>query len=173
MASRLDTAANVATILLCCIGAAMLFMRLQEARTAPMSQTPPAPYKTGEAIAGAVGAVDFTKATGTVVLFLRSTCHYCTESMPFYRRLVEAAHAKGSKVKLAAVSFEAVSVTRKYLEQHQVGIDDVHTLSTGSTRLNGTPTLLLLDRRGIVQMTMIGKLPPDREDAVLAKIGAM
>jgi thioredoxin-related protein len=149
----------------------MLLMRYNNDRQAPIDAAA-APYRTGEP-AAELAAVDFTKTTHTIVLFVNSTCHYCTESMPFYRRLQEAVKARGPKIRIAVVSFEKVPVTRNYLQQHQISTDEIYELPRSVTRLNATPTLLLVDRGGAVKLSVVGALPPDREDELLDAVSAL
>src|SRR5262249_16893252 len=73
--------------------------------------------------AEAIPGVSFGDGKSTLVLYVRSTCHFCTDSMPFYKRLNN--HLRGKSVKLIAVSDEDASVTRAYLAGHGVVADQV------------------------------------------------
>jgi hypothetical protein len=170
MATRLDTASNIATILLACVGVTMLVMRFTQP-AAPARPGMPEPYKTGEQLKG-ISTIDFTKASTTVVLYVRSTCHFCTESMPFYQKLKDAIDSRKTKVQMAVVSFEPLPVTRGYLQQHaiQLGEEEIFQLKEGETRLSGTPTILLVDQKGVVKSSMMGKLPPEKESQLLATL---
>lgn len=54
----------------------------------------PEPFKVGEQ-AEALPGVGYADAKISVIVYLRSTCQYCTRSMPFYRRLSDKRHDSG------------------------------------------------------------------------------
>jgi hypothetical protein len=77
---------------------------------------------------------------GTLVLWLRTTCRFCTESMPFYTELV----ALSRRARIVAVGDEPAAVLRTYLEGNGVVVDAVLTVPVGTVRLAGTPTLVFV-----------------------------
>src|SRR5215510_16264476 len=52
--------------------------------------------------------VDWSRSDKNLVLMLSNTCHYCTESAPFYKRLVEA-RAQQNTFRMTAVLPQPVS----------------------------------------------------------------
>jgi hypothetical protein len=101
-----------------------------------------------------------------LVIHLRSDCKYCTESMPFYRRLVQAT----SRLPVIAVGYEQRDVLVAYLQQHGLLADHVITLRAGSLRTGGTPTLILIDSTRTASAIWRGYLTDSEEMAVAAAI---
>jgi hypothetical protein len=62
-------------------------------------------------------------ARQTLVIVTSSTCHFCSSSMPFYRRLSRAAQGAGTRV--VAVTVEDPTINRAYLLSNNVRFDNV------------------------------------------------
>lgn len=69
------------------------------------------------------GPLGLSVADQTLLLFLRSTCVYCTASMPFYARVSEERQRSEASLRLVAVSSEPQPVLDAYLKQHGVAVD--------------------------------------------------
>ena len=104
----------------------------------------------------------------SLVLYLSTKCRYCTESAPFYKRLLKEINAKG--ISVVAVLPQSVEESREYLKEHGVQIDAVKQSSLQSIGVRSTPTLLLTNASGIVTDSWVGKLRPDREEQVISKL---
>ena len=87
--------------------------------------------------------------------------------MPFYRRLVESITTDGN-VRMVAVSGESNDVVGKYLKEHELR---VHRLVTFRGRLMPTPTILVVDRKGLVRGAWLGQLNEDSEREVFRAAG--
>lgn len=111
--------------------------------------------------------IDWSKANQTVLLVLSERCHYCTDSAPFYRRLVERA-GEGSRV-IAALP-EDLSTSKAYLNRLGVSVDDVLQVNPSSLGTRATPTLLLVDNSGLVKEVWVGQLSPEKEREVLSRL---
>jgi len=109
---------------------------------------------------------DWSKSNKTLLLVLQKDCHFCTESAPFYRTLV--ASISGKPVKLLAVLPQEESVGREYLHSMGVQIEDVRQGSLGSLNVRGTPTVVLINDKGKVIKSWVGKLSTEREKEVLS-----
>jgi len=113
--------------------------------------------------------VDWAKSNRTLLLVLQSGCHFCSESASFYQRLVrETAQASG--VHLVAVLPQDVAEGTKYLNSLGVSIQDVRQAQLDSLRVEGTPTLILVDDKGVVTKSWVGKLSGDSEAEVLDQL---
>jgi hypothetical protein len=113
--------------------------------------------------------VDWAKSNRTLLLVLQSGCHFCTESAPFYQRLArETAQASG--VHLVAVLPQDVTEGTKYLNSLGVPILDVRQAQLDSLGVEGTPTLILIDGKGVVTKSWVGKLSGDKEAEVLSQL---
>ena len=99
----------------------------------------------------------------TLVMYLRSSCGYCTESMPFYRALT-GIRKSTSGLRLVVASIDPVDVSKEYLQAHKVEVDSVVVTTP---RGIPTPTLVLVDQSGAVRDVWVGKQPIDRERNIL------
>lgn len=122
-------------------------------------------YNEGQAFPQIPGLTT-TRDKPTLLLFVKSTCKYCTESLPFYARIIQGQRA-GWAVEIAAVTQEPAEQCRAYLVSGGLAIDKVLTVAGTDVRLRGTPTLVLLSPKGTVIKIWEGKLSPDREEEVV------
>ena len=136
MSSRLERAANIATIVTCvmiCVALGTLLLRNRE----PQRSGP----ATGEEILAQVKGVNFGSAEATVVFVVRSTCQYCTESLPFYRSLVDRRNSKSASVRFVAVSAEPTDVVSRYLLNGGVKFDQLVEIRPPNGLRVYTPTV--------------------------------
>jgi hypothetical protein len=59
---------------------------------------------------------------------------------------------------------------REYLDRHEIKVDEVRSDSLRSIGVTGTPTILLVNENGVVSNYWRGKLSPEKEAEVLAKL---
>jgi 2-keto-3-deoxy-6-phosphogluconate aldolase len=85
---------------------------------------------------------------------------------PAYQRLV-----KEGGVRLIAVVPQDAAEGRAYLDRLNVPIGDIRQMPLGAIGVEGTPTLMLVDDKGVVLNSWVGKLPTSTEAEVLSKIG--
>jgi thiol-disulfide isomerase/thioredoxin len=110
--------------------------------------------------------INWTENGYTLLLAISSTCHFCSESAPFYQRLSE----QRRNFQFIAVSHETVGESQKYLNQLSVSVDKVMQVPFESLGIRGTPTLMLVDNNGIVTDVWVGKLASGDEDAVMSRL---
>jgi thiol-disulfide isomerase/thioredoxin len=111
--------------------------------------------------------IDWSKSARTVVLALSTTCHFCSESAPFYQKLQQQ---KPNSVRLVAVLPEPVEDGRNYLNKLGVSVSDIVQSSLASVGVSGTPTLLLIDNQGSITDSWVGKLSDSEAAKVIAQI---
>jgi hypothetical protein len=143
-------------ILLTCALVAIAIVRRGDLLPRGSGQGRLEPFKVGDAAEKLPGA-DYSEASVSLVFYLRTTCAYCTSSMPFYRVLGEAA-AKRGDTRLLAVSSEARDALAVYLAHHALRVDRVVQFSG---RPLPTSTVLAVDRAGVVRAVWMGQ-PDDR-----------
>jgi len=107
--------------------------------------------------------VDWKQSNQTLVLAVSSTCHFCSESAPFYKTL---ASNKGD-TRIVAVLPQSIEEGRKYLAKLGVMVDDVKHLPLEQIGVSGTPSVILVDNSGVVKNFWLGKLTADKERTVL------
>ena len=98
--ATLDTVANIAIIIVCAI-AAFILIRNHFFNPNQAGGPRPPEIKAGETYA-ALGQLVPSGAERALVVAVSPTCHFCEESMPFYKRLVDERNQKGSNVKVIA-----------------------------------------------------------------------
>jgi hypothetical protein len=113
--------------------------------------------------------VDWTKSRQTLLLVLSRDCHFCSESAPFYRRLVRET-AEWRDVRLMVVIPQEINEGKRYLNDLGVSIDQIRQAPLSLIGVTGTPTLILVNESGLVTAAWVGQLPPDRESEVLTKL---
>lgn len=117
-----------------------------------------------------IPTVDFGSADRTVLVAIDPSCIHCTNSMPFYSKLVAQTARAKRNVRVVFAARHAADATRTYLERHGVRPDSVvPTPLTLSIR--GTPTLLVIDASGKVLGGWFGRLNPEQEEMVLTMVG--
>jgi thioredoxin-related protein len=109
------------------------------------------------------------QATGKNLVFaISTTCHFCTESAPFYRKLIE--QCKQQHVHTVAVLPQTPAEAQAYLSGEGVTVDEIRQSPLSDLDVSGTPTLVLVDHAGIVKDVWVGKLPSTKENEVVTTL---
>ena len=125
----------------------------QRGRLAVGSKLPPLP------------GVSYASRPLTLVLFQRSTCQFCTQSMPLYASLAQTIDR--NRIQFVSASPEDKSVSERYLQQHNVSLDAIVQLDAAvSYPIEGTPTMVLVDKDGTVRHSWVGLLDAQSEKDV-------
>jgi peroxiredoxin len=106
--------------------------------------------------------VDWERNQKSLVFFLQKGCHYCASSAPFYRQLI--ADATNKNVKSLAILPNSADDARQYLQSLELPIENLQTGSLASYKINGTPTVLFVDRHGIVRSVWFGAAPEQEKE---------
>lgn len=172
---KLEVAANLSIItaaaLLCVVLMKSYVIQTPVSR-APVRQSAENPagarrgIKRGDAVA--LPGIDWRKNGKTLLVVLSTTCHFCTQSGPFYQRLVK----EHGDARLVALVPQTADEGQSYLKRLKVDIDDVRQASLERLGVSGTPTLVFVDANGVVADAWVGALTPDNEEAVMSRLGA-
>ena len=170
--SPLDTLANVAIILVCAI-AAFVLVRNQFFPPRPPGAPPQA--EKGEQYAQ-LKAVVPAGASRALVVAVQPGCHFCNDSLPFYKTLIDQRNQQSSQVKIVA----AVPTTPKPEDGQKLAEEESQKFATAgakpdgmvnldfsAVKVPGTPTLMLVDNNGKVLNVWVGKLDAGGEKEVL------
>lgn len=163
---------NGAVLVVCLIlGTSATIQIVDRVRPQPdaVSGTGARTYQAGDVLP-ALKDYSYSNAEATLVLAVRSTCGFCTQSMPFYGRLIDDVKRANRKIKIVAVSTDSTVVLQRYFESHGIALESLRTVSAGYLRIVGTPTILLADSSGVVKTVWIGLLDPAQEAAVLSVV---
>ena len=152
--------------------AIILAVAVIQYRKAPQQTKPPPPVsfaalRVGERVL--LVGVDWSKNERTLLMALSDQCHFCSASSPFYQRLTKEMSAQ-ENIGLIAVFPQSANEARKYLNTLGVSIADVRQSSFDALGVIATPTLVLVNKEGIVINTWRGQLPPSKEDEVLNEL---
>jgi thiol-disulfide isomerase/thioredoxin len=160
MTKKLDILTNIAIVIVALIASAVLVKNYLLSKP---EQGVPLQIAVGEKLS--LTDVDWKGNRNTLVLALTPGCDSCSESAPFYRRL--SAELPVQRVHLTAVLPASVEESREYLRSLKVEIGDVRQGSFQSLKVEGTPTLILVDEEGVVRNVWLGRFPPDKEQQVI------
>jgi len=164
---KIQTISNLAIIIVALLFGTVLVYRL----LLPTSQKPAA-VETEEIKIGTklpLADVDWSKSEKNLVLVLSTSCHFCSESTPFYQKLAQLKTGRGD-VRLIAALPQSIDEAQRYLSEHHLSVDEVRQTSLNTINVRGTPTLVLVDRNGAVVQTWRGKLPPEKEAEAVATL---
>lgn len=165
---KVELLANIAIIIVAILLASVLIKSYlwtpnsiaNNSRTATASQQ----IEIGEKIN--LSGIDWQKNGKTLLFALSTTCHFCTESAPFYQRLAK----EHGDTQLVVLVPQSVDEGRQYLKKLGVTIDDVRQIPPNSLEVHGTPALLLVNSKGIVENLWLGKLQADQENEVFSRL---
>jgi hypothetical protein len=152
MKEKLEVVTNLVLIALACV---VGFHFLQARRTP--ENPPPISPKVGDQLAR-LPAYDWKAHEHTLVLALRNGCRFCEESIPFYRRLAELEKSNHIDAHLIAVFPDDPAAVRQLLETQRLAVEAFPGIELTQLKVDGTPTLILVDRQGRVSKVWIGEL---------------
>jgi thioredoxin-related protein len=109
--------------------------------------------------------VNWSQQPKTLILALQTGCHFCNDSAPFYKRVIETVRNKN--IKLIAIFPTEVEESAAHLKELGLNGMEVKRSSLSSLQVSGTPTLILINDKGEITNYWVGKLPPDKETEVI------
>lgn len=163
---KIGIAANVATVILVVL-AGTLLVRGNLISGRHKASVPSPSVQIGADMKHLPIGVNWSANGRTLLLGLQTTCPYCTESAPFFRKLTAAAVGKTRTV---AVLPQSTDAARRYLDGLGVHVDEIKQASLSGIGVSHTPTLVLVDSSGIVRRAWTGELPSEDEADVLSAV---
>lgn len=159
---RLSIITNIVVIVVDVVAISLLAVRY----TASSSDLPKA-LRPGETIP-TLQILDIKEQSQTLLLFVKNGCHFCDDSMPFYRRLNDVTRAPGSTTRFVALFPDSNDAAQKVLDMYSiVGINFSGGIKFDEFSVSGTPTLILVDRNARIKRTWVGQLNGAEEQVVL------
>src|SRR5262245_34064037 len=167
LAKGIETTSHIAIVLVAVIIGAVLIKNHLMPSTSKPNPAPASnePSMVGKAIT--LPDVDWKKTDQTLVLALSVGCRYCSESADFYKEL--ARKRKGT-TRLVAVLPQPLEASKKYLGDLGINVDEIRQAAVNSIGVRGTPTLLLVNKDGVVTSAWVGKLQTEKEREVMARL---
>ena len=163
---RAELLANIAIVIVAIILGVVLVKRFIMDSNEPPN---PAAAQLARAERVPLEGIEWDKSKYTMLLVLQKGCRYCTESAPFYQRLISET-ANRSDMKLIALLPDSVADGKQYLNEIGVNISDIRQVSPRKIKVGVTPTLILVDASGVVVDVWRGKLTPETESQVLSTL---
>jgi hypothetical protein len=117
-----------------------------------------------------IPTLDYRSNKKTLLIALDTNCHFCKESLPFYRKLLEANVSSQKVLRIVAIFPNAADDVAKYIRENDLSIDTIPGVPLNSLGLSGTPSLLLLNQKGEVKDFWIGKLPSTETDELIRSL---
>lgn len=158
----LNAVANVALIIGVVIASAELLHRRTEAARPEPTQIP---KLVGSRLA--ISGVRFSETRNSLVIVMSTSCHFCKDSLPFYRRLSEQTDRP---FELVTILPQSVTESSDYLDKAGIKAEKVISANLGPMGIWATPTLLLVDRGGTIKDVWVGRLDQGGERSVLTKL---
>jgi hypothetical protein len=163
----LERIGQLAFIVMCVVVSAVGIQRLRASPSPAAAR--PAPMEPGMKVE-LHKALRSERARGSLVLALSTNCQYCTASMPFYGTLAALDVVRDGRIHLSAVSLQPEEQMRAYLDTHAVPVPSVVLFRDSGLVIQGTPTLVLVDRSGTVVNSWSGQLRPAEEEALVREV---
>jgi peroxiredoxin len=157
---RLEAATNIVIV---CVALLAGYVLIRD----HMPRSLPPQVKVGERLK--IAGVDWSTHRQTLVFALQTGCRYCAESAQFYSDAVTKLRA--ANVHSLAILPQPIAESAVYFKHLNVQIEDVRQGSLGDLKVRATPTLMLVDRSGMIKNVWVGRLSPDGENDVLRAAG--
>jgi thioredoxin-related protein len=163
---RLESLANLAIIV---VAVLLCFVLIKSYLLPDHSKDAARDWRVPAGARVSLPGVDWSGNDQTLLVVLQKGCHFCSESAPFYQRLVRETAGRGN-IHLVALLPQAPDESRKYLDDLGVAIEDIKQGELDSVGVRGTPTLILINNQGAVMTSWVGKLSADGEAEVLRRL---
>ncbi|MDP2998630.1 MAG: hypothetical protein Q8N47_14180 [Bryobacterales bacterium] len=108
--------------------------------------------------------VGYDRANMSVLVFLSGKCIACTESQADYVQLLEAAERSEGRVRIIAVLRESV----QSIEGFNARLPSIEIKDFAAYGVFGTPTVVVVDNKGIVRDFWIGRLTKNAKGNLFA-----
>ncbi len=165
---KAELAANILIVVVAALLIGVIVQKYFFSKSATINQQ----ARVQPAIGSHVKLLDESRAnqSKTLILALQTGCHFCNESAPFYKRLIET--IKDKNIKLVAVFPTSVEESKAHLNELGLTNLEVKSSPLENIQVSGTPTLILTNEKGEIMNFWLGKLTPDKEAEVINKLNS-
>ena len=164
MKERLEILTNIVLISLACF----IGYYFWQARRTPESR-PQASVKVGDRLPSLPGYA-WKAHDRTLVLALKDGCRFCEESIPFYQKLAALEKSNQIDAHLIAVFPDDLAAVRQLVKTQRLAIEAFPGIELNQVKVEGTPTLILVDQQGRVSRVWIGELAAAGQAEVVTAI---
>ena len=162
----LEIATNVAVLIVAILIIATFVKSYYAVRSLPQLQSG---LQKGMSIKQLPG-INYDDASQTLLVVMNTKCHFCSESVPFYKQLEQQSQESKSS-RIVAVFPNSKEEAEQYMKDKGLSLTTVAGINLSELNLAGTPTLILVDNKGMVQDFWAGKLPENTEKQVFQALG--
>lgn len=165
-----ESIANLAVATMCLVVAYAVADRYILTRRAPTDLV--GGYRPGDPFTASPEQVGLQHSRLSAVIVVSNNCRFCAESAAFYQRLIalQKGHSRQTfQTVFLGMAGEADAAA--FVAAYDLGPGTVRpTPADVTSRIPGTPTLLLVDAKGRVASTWVGKLSEAEERSVLSTV---
>lgn len=167
---NLEIGTNLA-VLVSCIVLTVFVIKSRSAapyNTPVLTNTIPGGVKGGDTFP-AIEGIKFDATDRTLILALNTGCHFCEESIPFYKRLpLNPSRTAGTQI--VAIFPNKTDEARKFFTAANLEFPVVGGQDFAKLGIEGTPTLVLLSHDGKVRKVWRGELSLGDQKKVLSAV---
>jgi hypothetical protein len=167
LAKRIEVVSNVIIIALAAVWGSMLIRGYYF--YGPRAPQPGVP-QVGQSLPVLRG-VEWKTHPQTLVLALKAGCPACDDSMSFYRSLIEHIENNDSSTRILAIVPDEPSTLTDYPELLSPVVTFLSGVPLREIHVRATPAILLVDRKGVVQRSWIGRPSRKNERELLGLLG--
>ena len=114
-------------------------------------------------------SVSFQPTAPTLYLVVRETCSFCQASVPFYQELANTIRQRPERPLLVGLCNDTSQGCAAYFRKSAVETDRTFGVAPTHLKVAGTPTIILVDRNGLVRSVWRGKLSRTQELEVIGE----
>lgn len=162
---KLKYFADLVTVVVGIAVLAILLVRFSDRPAAPQRMPDTLPEMSDPLQIDASAGIHFDLAQRTLILVLQSDCPFCQQSLPFYERLARRDRTGVQVVVAAPLGDDEIENQVSSIEP-----DSVVLVAPASLPVSSTPTLLLVDKEGLVKSVWVGLLDPERQEEVVQTV---
>lgn len=164
---------EIGTNLIVIAMAGLLVFTFLHYKLAPWQRAqPPTQLQVGVTLAPIRGA-HLAPTGDTLVLAIRKGCHFCEDSMPFYKSLLALRSEGKIRIPIVAVLPDSTSVAAKLLSSHGITMSMAPNVDLSAIGVLGTPTMILVDSKRKVRQVWVGEQSPVVETGVIAELESL
>jgi hypothetical protein len=114
--------------------------------------------------------LDYKGSEQTLLIVLNTDCSYCQQSVPLFRKVMDAFPRGNKSLRVVALFPNKIKEVADYLRANALNVDSVADVNLDALHVPGTPTMILVNRRGEVQNFWLGKLEEPESAAFLREL---
>ena len=149
MTSRLEKAANVATVTVALLAGVMAVFNYWPKASNRQ------PYPIGAKLPS-LPHLNLGSAQRTIIAVVKRDCPACEASMPLYRRIIDVRNRTSASIQFVVMGFDSESALKDYVVSRGVVPDAVISAQRAVLLVRSTPTLILTNSTALVQRLWVG-----------------